>query len=140
MYVKIESVSLKFIRYNQTKLRSEEFIHIRDGIVGNIDENLSPNDIDSAFILPSSNIGSPRNMQEYIQNLMTYARNYGRPDLFITFTYNPNFELNGRLVPFGKHYGCYSQWLQYLYIQNIHRLPKTIFGQFASLQLVKTLS
>jgi YHS domain-containing protein len=31
---------------------------------------------------------SPRNMQEYIQDAMTYVRHYGRPDLFITFTWN----------------------------------------------------
>ncbi len=31
-------------------------------------------------------------MQEYIQDAMTYVRHYGRPDLFITFTCNPNWE------------------------------------------------
>ncbi|XP_049315830.1 uncharacterized protein LOC125779235 [Bactrocera dorsalis] len=92
MYAKIESERLRFIRYNQQKLRSEEYIHLRDAIVGNIDGNLNPNDIGNAFILPSSYIGSPRNMQEYIQDAMTYVRNYGRPDLFITFTCNPNWE------------------------------------------------
>ncbi|CAB3250344.1 unnamed protein product [Arctia plantaginis] len=64
----------------------------RDAVAGNIDGNLNPNDIGNAFILPSSYIGSPRNMQEYIQDAMTYVRHYGRPDLFITFTCNPNWE------------------------------------------------
>ncbi|XP_055948334.1 uncharacterized protein LOC129981502 [Argiope bruennichi] len=41
-------------------------------------------------------IGSPRNMQEYIQDAMTY----GRPDLFITFTCNPNWkEIQTLLLP-----------------------------------------
>ncbi|GFW48877.1 helitron_like_N domain-containing protein [Trichonephila clavipes] len=74
------------------KLRSEEYIHLRDAVAGNIDGNLNPNDIGNAFILPSSYIGSPRNMQEYMQDAMTYVRHYGRPDLFITFTCNPNWE------------------------------------------------
>ncbi|XP_055924623.1 uncharacterized protein LOC129956714 [Argiope bruennichi] len=87
MYAKVESERLRFIRYNQAKLRSEEYIHLRDAVVGNIDGNLNPNDIGNAFILPSSYIGSPRNMQEYIQDAMTYVRHYGRPDLFITFTF-----------------------------------------------------
>ncbi|XP_029172029.1 uncharacterized protein LOC114941269 [Nylanderia fulva] len=100
MYAKVESKRLRFIRYNQAKLRSEEYIHLRDAVVGNIDGNLNPNDIGNAFILPSSYIGSPRNMQEYIQDAMTYVRHYGRPDLFITFTCNPNWkEIQTLLLP-----------------------------------------
>jgi len=34
----------------------------------------------------------PRHMQEYIQDAMTFVRAYGRPDLFITFTYNPKWD------------------------------------------------
>ncbi|GFV79730.1 helitron_like_N domain-containing protein [Trichonephila clavipes] len=92
MYAKVESERLRFLRFNQAKLRSEEYIHLRDAVAGNIDGNLNPNDIGNAFILPSSYIGSPRNMQEYMQDAMTYVRHYGRPDLFITFTCNPNWE------------------------------------------------
>ncbi|KAF8771706.1 hypothetical protein HNY73_019086 [Argiope bruennichi] len=96
MYAKVKSERLQFIRYNQAKLRSEEYIHLRDAVVGNIDGNLNPNDIGNAFILPSSYIGTPRNMQEYIQDAMTY----GRPDLFITFTCNPNWkEIQTLLLP-----------------------------------------
>ncbi|GFX28377.1 helitron_like_N domain-containing protein [Trichonephila clavipes] len=92
MYAKVESERLRFLRFNQAKLRSEEYIHLRDAVAGNIDGNLNPNDIGNAFILPSSYIGSLRNMQEYMQDAMTYVRHYGRPDLFITFTCNPNWE------------------------------------------------
>ncbi|XP_063987812.1 uncharacterized protein LOC135167977 isoform X2 [Diachasmimorpha longicaudata] len=39
-------------------------------------------------------------MQEYIQDAMTYVRHYGRPDLFITFTCNPNWqEIQTLLLP-----------------------------------------
>lgn len=100
MYAKIESERLRFIRYNQPKLRSEEYIHLRDAVVGNIDGNLNPNEIGNAYILPSSYIGNPRNMQEYIQDAMTYVRYYGRPDLFITFTCNTNWkEIQTLLLP-----------------------------------------
>ncbi|GFT84053.1 helitron_like_N domain-containing protein [Nephila pilipes] len=81
MYVKIESERLRFIRYNQAIGRiypltryDRKNISLRDAIVGNIDGNLNPNDIGSTFILPSSYIGSPRNMQEYIQDAITYTR------------------------------------------------------------------
>ncbi|XP_063993665.1 uncharacterized protein LOC135171207 [Diachasmimorpha longicaudata] len=100
MFTKVESERLRFIRYNQVKLRSEEYIHLRDAVAGNIDGNLNPNDIGKSFILPSSYIRSPQNMQEYIQDAMTYVRHYGRPDLFITFTCNPNWqEIQTLLLP-----------------------------------------
>ncbi|GIY87456.1 helitron_like_N domain-containing protein [Caerostris extrusa] len=100
MYAKIESERLRFLRFNQVKLRSEDYIHLRDAIIGNNDENLNINNIGNAFILPSSYIGSPRNMQEYVQDAMTYVRHYGRPDLFITFTCNPNWEeIQALLLP-----------------------------------------
>ncbi|XP_046686618.1 uncharacterized protein LOC124372283 [Homalodisca vitripennis] len=92
MYVKIESERLRYIKFNQVKLRSEEYIHLRDAVIGNVDATNDINNIGTAYILPSSYIGSPRHMQEYIQDAMTYVRAYGRPDLFITFTCNPNWD------------------------------------------------
>ncbi|XP_018804180.1 PREDICTED: uncharacterized protein LOC108978385 [Bactrocera latifrons] len=38
-------------------------------------------------------------MHEYAQNAMTYGRQYGRKDLFITFTYNPKWiEITNQLL------------------------------------------
>ncbi|XP_068992255.1 uncharacterized protein [Neodiprion pinetum] len=37
MYVKIESERLRYLRFNQEKLRAEEYIHLRDAIVNNAD-------------------------------------------------------------------------------------------------------
>jgi hypothetical protein len=42
-------------------------------------------------ILPSSFTGSPRYMHEKNQDAMTYVRKFCRPDLFITFTCNPEW-------------------------------------------------
>ena len=85
MYAKIESERLRYIRLNQRKLRVEEYIHLRDAVAndGNT-ENLG-----ALVILPATFTGSPRHMDEYTQDAMTYVRTYGRPDLFITFTCNP---------------------------------------------------
>ncbi|GFT82258.1 ATP-dependent DNA helicase [Trichonephila clavipes] len=96
MYVKIETERLLFLRLNQTKLRSEKCIHLRDAVVneGNI------TNIGKMIILPSSYIDSPRHMQEYAQDAMAYVRHYGRPDLFITFTCNPAWdEIHELLLP-----------------------------------------
>ncbi|GFV93374.1 helitron_like_N domain-containing protein [Trichonephila clavipes] len=92
MYAKIESEGLRYIKFKQAKLRSEEYVSLRDGIIGNVDATNYINNIGTAYILPSSYSGSPRHMHDYIQDVMIYVREYGRPDLFITFTCNPNWE------------------------------------------------
>jgi Helitron helicase-like domain at N-terminus len=80
--LKIETERLTFIRLNQAKLRSEEYIHLRDAIstVGDAAN------VGRLTILSAMYIGSPRHMHEYAQDAMKYVRHYGRPDLFITFT------------------------------------------------------
>ncbi|AEE09607.1 putative DNA helicase [Cotesia vestalis bracovirus] len=96
MYVKIETERLTFIRLNQAKLRSEEYIHLRDAV--NTEGNAA--NIGRLTILPATYIGSPRHMHEYAQDAMTYVRHYGRPDLFITFTCNPKWiEITQLLLP-----------------------------------------
>lgn len=72
MYVKIETEQLLFIRLNHTKLRSEEYIHLRDAI--NADGNAQ--NIGRMTILPATYVGSPRHMHEYAQDAMTYVRHH----------------------------------------------------------------
>lgn len=88
MYAKVESERLNYLRYNQPKLRAEEYIHLRD----TISNDKVAADIGQRVILPSSYTGSPRHMQEYAQDALAYVRKNGRPDLFITFTCNPSWE------------------------------------------------
>ncbi|GFW59074.1 helitron_like_N domain-containing protein [Trichonephila clavipes] len=64
-------VRLRYIKFNQAKLRSEEYIHLCDAIIGNVDA-------------------------------MIYVRENGRPDLFITFTCNPNWDENKNLLFSGQ--------------------------------------
>nr|XP_042905176.1 uncharacterized protein LOC122270735 [Parasteatoda tepidariorum] len=98
MYAKIESERLLYIRLNQVKLRSEEYIHLRDAVVN--DGNLS--EFGKMVILPSAYTGSPRHMHEYAQDAMTYVRAYGLPDFFITFTYNPAWDEIKQLLLTGQ--------------------------------------
>lgn len=94
-YAKIEAECLHFIRHNQSKLRVDNYIHLRDAVV----QDGNGSDIGRAVILPSSFTGGPRYMHERTQDAMTYVRKYGRPDLFITFTCNPSWpEIKGDLM------------------------------------------
>ena len=43
-------------------------------------------------VLPSTHIGSPRHCNQQYQDSMAVVRQYGKPDLFVTFTCNPKWE------------------------------------------------
>lgn len=97
MYAKIETERLNYIKYNQQKLRAEDYVHLRDAI--SADGNAR--NVGQMIILPSSYIGSPRHMHEYAQDGMCYVRSFGRPKLFITFTCNPQWdEIRENLLPY----------------------------------------
>ncbi|KIH53763.1 hypothetical protein ANCDUO_16097, partial [Ancylostoma duodenale] len=104
MYAKIESERLLYIRLNQRKLRVDDYIHLRDAVAN--DGNST--DVGQLVILPATFTGSPRHMHEYAQDAMLYVRTCGRPDLFITFTCNPEWseireELLGGQAPSDRH-------------------------------------
>jgi Helitron helicase-like domain at N-terminus len=42
-------------------------------------------------VLPSSFTGGPRHMHQLYHDAMAIVRKFGKPDLFITFTCNPNW-------------------------------------------------
>ena len=88
MYAKIESERLLYIHLNQTKLRSEQYIHLRDAVIN--DGNTA--NVGRLTILPSSYAGSPRHMHEYAQDAIGYFRLYGRLEIFITFTSNQSWD------------------------------------------------
>ncbi|XP_065321879.1 uncharacterized protein LOC135929292 [Gordionus sp. m RMFG-2023] len=87
---------LNFIRQNQPKLRVDEYSGLMDYL-----ETKSNNIIPGkAVILPSSFQGSQRNIRERYHDAMAIVLKFGKPDLFITFTCNPNWrEIKENLFP-----------------------------------------
>ncbi|XP_067931940.1 uncharacterized protein [Watersipora subatra] len=101
MYAKIETERLSFIRHHQTRLRADDYIHLRDAVA----DDRNANQLGNMVILPSSFTGGPRYMHERTQDAMTYVRHYGRPDLFITFTCNSKWdEISNELLPGQQSY------------------------------------
>jgi len=84
MYAKIENERLRFIRFNQSKLKVDQYIHLKDAFENDGDLE----DIGQKYILPASFIGSLRRMHEYTQDALCIAQTKGKPCLFMTFTYN----------------------------------------------------
>ncbi|GFR98287.1 hypothetical protein ElyMa_004497600 [Elysia marginata] len=97
IYAKIESERLFYIRREQKKLPVDSYGALRDAFhTGDGD----PQNIGQRIILPSSFVGGPRYMFERQQDAMCYVRKYGRADLFIKMTTNPNWvEIQRNLSP-----------------------------------------
>ena len=105
MYAKIEAERLRFIQKNQNKLQVENYVHLRDAM--NNDGNAA--NVGQLVTLPSSFTGGPCDVHEHTQDAMTCVRNYGRPDLLITFTCNPAWEeVANELVPGQKPQHCHD--------------------------------
>ena len=100
-YARIEAVRLHFIRNNQQALRVESYKGVMDYINSFQNQNNQNIRVGNVFILPSSFVGGPRFMAKLYQDSMAMVRKFGRPDLFITFTCNPNWdEIKSELQPF----------------------------------------
>ena len=98
MYAKVETERLNFYRFNQQQLRVTEYQNLRDSLVQ--DRDLAS--IGRLTVLPSNHVGGPRYMNERKQDALTYVRNFGRPDLFITLTTNTKWEEIRNEIPDGQ--------------------------------------
>lgn len=87
-YARIEQERLGFLRFNQKKLRAELYQGLHDRVIGINNQGR----IGRKVILPSTHIGSPRNMQANYLDAMAIVRAFGKPDLFLTITCNPKWE------------------------------------------------
>lgn len=85
-YCKVEENNLNYLRYNQQKLRTEKY----DVLC----QSVSSDELGRTgrrVILPSSFAGSPRSQQQHFQDSMAIVSNFGKPDIFLTFTCNPGW-------------------------------------------------
>ncbi|XP_071643019.1 uncharacterized protein [Temnothorax longispinosus] len=97
-YVKIEKDRINYCKQNQKQLRVETY----QGLIDYLAHAANNNDahIGKMVILPSTFVGSPRNMLQHYQDAMAIVRKYGKPDIFITMTCNPNWrEIRENLLP-----------------------------------------
>ncbi|XP_013601247.1 PREDICTED: uncharacterized protein LOC106308654 [Brassica oleracea var. oleracea] len=94
-----EQERLRFIRLNQKQLRADLYQNVCNAMEsGDTDARKTGKKV----ILPSSFTSSPRYMSEKYQDAMAICRWYGNPNLFITFTANPNWvEVKEHLEVYG---------------------------------------
>ncbi|GFY47678.1 helitron_like_N domain-containing protein [Trichonephila inaurata madagascariensis] len=89
-YVEVESNRLNFIRHNQRTLRVESYWGLADHVNTLATEASIRTGV--TLILSSSFIKSPRAMQQNFQDAMSFVRDFGKPDLFLTFSCNQKWK------------------------------------------------
>ncbi|XP_021742949.1 uncharacterized protein LOC110709046 [Chenopodium quinoa] len=96
-FVKIEANKLRWIRDHQHTIRAELYQGLQDCLAA---EELNPVNVGKTTVLPSSFVGSLRDLNERYQDAMALVLNYGKPNLFITMTCNPSWkEIVEELLP-----------------------------------------
>ncbi|KAL6841217.1 hypothetical protein ACP4OV_028735 [Aristida adscensionis] len=96
-YIKIESSRLDYIRHNQRDLRAELY----QGLVDALHAGEGRSDkVGKRTMLSTSFIGGPRDMRRRYMDATALVRKYGKPDIFLTMTCNPNWdEIKRELYP-----------------------------------------
>ena len=100
-FCRIDWLRLRFYETHQPQLRAEKLSGLMDFVEG-VDED-GPQDVEKVgkqVLLPSSHLGSPRDLRQRYLNAMTIVRKKGKPDLFLTMTCNPTWpEIKDNLGP-----------------------------------------
>ena len=95
MFAKVESQRLRWVKNNQKEIRADKYRCLLDAIDADDERNAG-----RKVILPPTVYGSPRWYAEAFQDAMALVRKFGKPDLFITMTTNPNWpEIQHSLFP-----------------------------------------
>ncbi|KAL6640358.1 hypothetical protein ACP70R_022207 [Stipagrostis hirtigluma subsp. patula] len=96
-YVKFESSRLDFQRHNQKQIRADLYQGLMDSL--HVGEGRACA-VGKRTILSTSFIGGPRDMRHRYMDAMALVRKFGKPDIFLTMTCNPNWdEIKRELYP-----------------------------------------
>ena len=89
MYIKIEIARLDYFRNKQDEFRAEVYQGIIDSI--HMGETRGSK-VGRRIILPASFIGGLRDMRKRYMDAMALVQRFGKPDIFLTMTCNPNWQ------------------------------------------------
>jgi hypothetical protein len=87
-YSKVEGQRLGWVRLNQTTLHAHQYKGMVDAMQ---QDEVNSTNFGRMVVLLATFAGSPRHMNQLYQDSMALVRKFGKPDLFITMTCNPNW-------------------------------------------------
>jgi hypothetical protein len=86
-YIKIESSRLDLICKNQDQLRVDLYQGLVDSM---LDGDIRAEKVGKRTVLSTLFIGGPRDMRHRYMDAMALVWKFGKPDIFLTMTCNPN--------------------------------------------------
>ncbi|KAL3118842.1 hypothetical protein niasHT_008189 [Heterodera trifolii] len=89
-YVKIEGDRINWIKCNQKKILADAYKNVDNMLMRRAQERGLP--LGRKVILPPSMTNSPRYVEKHFQDAMAVVRRFGKPDMFLTMTCNPQWE------------------------------------------------
>ncbi|GER39179.1 DNA helicase homolog [Striga asiatica] len=89
MYIKLETTRLDYYRHNQSDMRCELYQGIKESVQSG---ECRGSEVGKRIVLPSSFIGGPRDMRRRYLDALALVQKFGKPDLFITMTCNPEWQ------------------------------------------------
>jgi hypothetical protein len=96
-YIKIESSRLDYIRNHQDDIRADLYQGLVDSLhagEGRVEA------VGKRTMMPSSFIGGPHDMRKRYMDAMALVQRFGKLDIFLTMTCNPNWdEIKHELYP-----------------------------------------
>jgi len=87
-YSKVEGQRLRWVRLNQTTLRANQYKGMVDAMQ---QDGVNSTNFGRMVVLPTTFAGNPRHMNQLYQDSMALIKKFGKPDLFIPMTCNPNW-------------------------------------------------
>ena len=97
MYIKIEGCRLNWIREHQPQIRADLYKGIVDSITAG---ETRASAVGTRIVLPWKFQGCFRDMKRRHMDAMALVQTYGKPDIFLTMTCNPNWqEIQDALLP-----------------------------------------
>ncbi len=79
---------LQWVCFNQTTLRADQYKGMVDAMQ---QDGANSTNFGRMVVLPATFVGIPCHMNQLYQDSMALVRKFGKPDLFITMTCNPNW-------------------------------------------------
>ncbi|XP_074560285.1 uncharacterized protein LOC141816402 [Curcuma longa] len=133
-YIKIESCRLDFHRKKQNEIRTEMLQGVLDSLSFGQTNGIN---IGRRVVLPASFIGGPRDMRRRYLDAMALVQKYGKPDIFLTITCNPNWpEIQENLkydeTPNDRPDLLARAFRAKLELLKVELFKKQIFGQVAA--------
>ncbi|XP_071680445.1 uncharacterized protein [Lolium perenne] len=96
-YIKIENSRLDYMWNHQDKIRADLYQGLMDSLHAG---EGSADAIGKRTVLSGTFIGGPRDKRRRYMDAMALVRKYGKPDIFLTMTCNPNWdEIKRELYP-----------------------------------------